>query len=383
MENGGLTLGMIGSSTKENEKRVAIHPAHFPAIDAESRKRVFVEKGYGKNFRIADEEIAPQVAGLLEREEIFAHCDIVMIFKPTAADFPFFREGQVMWGALHLVQGVDITQMSIDKKLTCIAMESMYIWKPNGDRGVWLFHSQSELAGYCSVLHSLQLLGTKGWYDQPRKIAVISFGASGRGAIHACNALDYSDLTVFTMRSPQEVLCTIPGVKYGQYVRDPEGGPTVMFPGEDGTLVPFAEELSRFDIIVNCVFQDTDNPFMFVMNQDLDRFRKGTLIVDVSCDRGMGFEFARPTTFDDPMFEVGRGVTYYAVDHSPSHLFNTASLEHSKVAYQYVHDMLGGPDAWQNNPTIGRAIEIEKGVVQQKKILSYQGRAEEYPHTLR
>ena len=40
-----MTMGMIGSSTKENERRVAIHPAHFPLIDAESRKRVYVENG--------------------------------------------------------------------------------------------------------------------------------------------------------------------------------------------------------------------------------------------------------------------------------------------------------------------------------------------------
>ncbi len=68
---------------------------------------------------------------------------------------------------------------------------------------------------------------------------------------------------------------------------------------------------------------------MFVTNEDLAAFRPGSLIVDVSCDEGMGFEWARPTTFADPMFTVGQGVHYYAVDHTPSYLWNSATWENS------------------------------------------------------
>ena len=45
----------------------------------------------------------------------------------------------------------------------------------------------------------------------------------------------------------------------------------------------------------------------------------------------MGFEWARPTSFDDPMFTVGEGVHYYAVDHSPSYLWNSATWENSEA----------------------------------------------------
>ena len=79
-----------------------------------------------------------------------------------------------------------------------------------------------------------------------------------------------------------------------------------------------AEFLAEHDIIVNCVLQDTDAPLMFVNDEELSLFRPGTLFVDVSCDAGMGFEWARPTTFAEPMFTVGDGLRYYAVDHSPS-----------------------------------------------------------------
>jgi len=383
MEGGTMTaekptLGMVGSSTKENEERVAVHPAHFSSLDPETRKRLYVERGYGERFGIGDDEIEPLVAGLMEREELFRKCDVMMIFKPTEQDFPYLREGQVLWGALHLVQGRPITQTAIDKRLTCIAMESMFTWNSDGSKGVWLFHTQSELAGYCSFLHSMQLLGTKGWYDQPRKIAVLSFGSAGRGAVHAALALDYSDITVYTRRPPLAMLSAIPGVKYCQYVDGPRGRPAVRAPG--GELTDMSEELSNCDVIVNCILQDTDSPFMFIYNDELSRFRSGTLIIDVSCDLGMGFEFARPTTFDEPMFKVGNGVAYYAVDHSPSYLYNTASLEHSKEAYPYVQPVMAGRPGWERSPTVGRAIEIDRGVIVNRKILTFQNRADEYPH---
>jgi len=303
-----LILGMIGSSTKENEKRVAVHPAHFPQIDPESRQRIFVEKGYGERFRISDEEIERSVAGTLEREEIFAKCDIVMIFKPTAQDFRFFRDEQVIWGALHLVQSEAFVQEAIEKRLTGIAMESMFTRPSADEKGVWLFHTQSELAGYCSCLHALQLLGIKGWHDQPRRVAIISFGSTGRGAVHALKCSDFTDVTVFTQREPLSVKGTVPTVKYKQYHRSPDGSEQVLFETEDGRRIPFGEELAGYDIIVNCVYQDTDRPLMFIYEKDLARFGNGTLLVDVSCDTGMGFEFARPTTFDEPILEVGNGI---------------------------------------------------------------------------
>jgi len=378
-----LTMGMVGSSFKENERRVAIHAAHFPLIDAESRSRIYVEKGFGARFGIEDSWIAQHVAGLKEREALWAECDIVMNFKPTEGDFPFFRDGLTLWGALHLVQGQAITQRLIDHKMTGIAMESMYKWRPDGKRGTWLYHTQSEFAGYCSLLHALQLRGIKGWHDQPRKIAVLSFGSVGRGAVHAARALEFTDITVFTMRPPIDVMGMIPTVKYGQYARDPGDPSRLMLVGPGGELTPFTDELTRYDVIVNAVYQDTDNPLVFLRHDDVPRLKLNAVVVDVSIDRGMGFEWARPTTFDEPMFTVGGRVHYYGVDHSPSLYYDTASLEHSKEAWPYVHQVLAGKEGWERYPTVGKAVEVDGGVIVQPKILSFQNREASYPHAVR
>ncbi len=93
----------------------------------------------------------------------------------------------------------------------------------------------------------------------------------------------------------------------------------------------------------------------------------------------MGFDFARPTSFDEPMFTVGDGVAYYGVDHSPTYLWNSATWGISEALIPYLRTVMGGPPAWDRDQTIRKAIEIRDGVVQNPKILSFQGRVREPP----
>ena len=113
----------------------------------------------------------------------------------------------------------------------------------------------------------------------------------------------------------------------------------------------------------------------------LEQLKPGTLIVDVSCDEGMGFYFARPTSFAEPMFKVGE-VFYYAVDHTPSYLWNSASWEISTSLLPFLPTIMEGPQSWAGNETVRRAIEIRDGEILNPKILSFQNRAEAYPHAV-
>jgi alanine dehydrogenase len=144
--------------------------------------------------------------------------------------------------------------------------------------------------------------------------------------------------------------------------------------------VPLAEYLAGFDIVVNCVLQNTDAPLMFVTNEELAQFRPGTFFIDVACDEGMGFEWAHPSTFGEPMSTVGPGCHYYAVDHSPSYLYNSATWEISEALLPYLRTVMSGPAAWDTDVTVRKAIEIRDGVVQNPKILSFQHRSPAYPY---
>ena len=126
--------------------------------------------------------------------------------------------------------------------------------------------------------------------------------------------------------------------------------------------------------------QDTDAPLMLVTNEELPLFPSGSLFVDVSCDEGMGFEWARPTSLADPTFIIGDGLTYYAVDHSPSFLWDSATWEISLALMPHLRTVMEGSASWLTDEVIARAIEIRDGEVQNPKILSFQGRASEFPH---
>jgi alanine dehydrogenase len=277
------------------------------------------------------------------------------------------------------VQDRELTQLAIDRSLTLIAWEAMNYWTKDGAFDVHVFHKNNELAGYCSVLHALELLGRTGDYGRRLRAAVISFGATARGAVRALSALGVSDVTVLTQRSVSAVASPFASVRMQHFARDPEtpSRTLALVGAEPG---PLAEVLAEYDIVVNCILQDPDEPLMFVMNEDLVHFRPGTLFIDVSCDEGMGFEWARPTSFADPIFTVGDGVHSYAVDHSPSLLWDSATWENSEALLEYVPIVMAGPTAWDGSPTISRAVEVREGRVVNPRILSFQRRASAYPH---
>ena len=376
-----LSVGVFGTSSKENEKRVPIHPDQIEWIDEQVREKLTFEQGYGHHFGIDDEQIAAQVGGMAPREDLFRNCDVLLLPKPVQADFDAMPEGAILWGWPHCVQQQSFTQTAIDQKLTLIAWEAMHRWSKHGDWQMHIFHKNNELAGYAGVLHAFGLAGINGSYGPQRKAVVISFGSVSRGAIHALRGLGVFDITVFTQRYSTLVADQIIGIEHRTYEEGDDG--QILAYREDGqTQYDLIDELATADIIVNGTLQDTDRPQMFVRVGEIDRLKPGCLIIDVSCDEGMGFYFARPTSFADPMFRVGLAL-YYAVDHTPSYLWNSASWEISNSLLPYLPIIMGGPKRWMKSETVKRAIEIREGVVQNPKILSFQEREEEYPHAVR
>jgi alanine dehydrogenase len=299
--------------------------------------------------------------------------------KPLPADLSELREGQVLWGWPHCVQNQEITQLGIDRRLTLIAFEAMNHWSGDGSFSLHVFHKNNEMAGYCSVLHAMQLTGTTGEYGRPLRAAVISFGATGRGAVTALNAHGVNDVHVLTHRDVTAVASPIHSAHMVHFepAADDPGRCHVL--GESGRT-PMAAYLAGFDIVVNCVLQHPGAPLMFLTGDDLGAFAPGSLIVDVSCDEGMGFSWARPTSFAEPMLTVGGNIRYYAVDHSPSLLWNSATWEISEALLPHLQPVLAGPQAWDADPTIQRALEIRGGMIQNQDILSFQHRSPHYPH---
>lgn len=147
----------------------------------------------------------------------------------------------------------------------------------------------------------------------------------------------------------------------------------------DGTTRPLTDLISEADIIINGTFQDTENPTDFVTEAESACLKSNGLIIDVSCDEGMGFFFAKPTTFKNPMFKY-KSIDYYAVDHTPSYLWESATRSISAALIVYLPTVLAGRDSWQKDETIRQAITIDGGVIHPPSILKFQNREPNYPH---
>jgi alanine dehydrogenase len=294
-----LSLGILAHSRNANERRLPIRPAHLRRIDHRVRQRMYVEHGYAKRYGVDDGELAELVGGIWTREQLIAGCDVILLPKVQAEDLGEMLVGQIIWGWPHCVQDTALTQVAIDRRLTLIAFEAMNHWQADGGFGLHVFHKNNELAGYCSVLHAMQLAGITGSYGRRLRAAVIGFGGTARGAVTALNALGVDDVRVLINREAAAVGWPIHSTQIVQMGHD-ENAPDRTTADTPAGPVPVASFLADNDIVVNCVLQDPGAPLIFMTEHDLAAFAPGTLLVDVSCDEGMGFSWARATSFTEP-----------------------------------------------------------------------------------
>ena len=336
------------------------------------------ESGYGRDFGVSDSYFVDHGVALAARGELLRRCKLVVLPKPVAGDLEAMESGQALFGWTHCVQQRDIAQAAIDRRLTLIAWEAMYHWSGRQERLLHVFYRNNEVAGYAAVLHCLQLLGIDGHYGPRRTVVVLSYGSVSRGAIYALQGRGFNNIRVFTRRPPHIVADQNPDCYYGQFWADEAGRLWARDAEGDGR--PLIDELAGADIICNGILQDPLNPVMFVPAVDRAKLKPRSLIIDISCDRGMGFCFATPTSFASPTIDVGAGITYYAVDHTPTYLWHAASREISRAMLAYLPLVAEGPGAWDATPTLSRAIEIRDGVVRNPQLLAFQRRNATFPH---
>ncbi|WP_346882234.1 N(5)-(carboxyethyl)ornithine synthase [uncultured Algibacter sp.] len=376
-----LKMGVIGTSKKEDERRLPIHPEHLDRLPENIRKQLIFEKGYGVPFHISDEEICDLTGGIASRSEILSDIGNVIIAKPILADLKEVKLGGVIWGYPHCAQQKEITQIAIDKKLTLIAFEDMYMWHSNGQKGRHTFYKNNEMAGYSAVIHALQLKGIDGHYGNQRKVLIFSFGAVSRGAIYALKAHGYRDITICVQRLDEEVREEILDVHYTRIRKGNRNEARMIVVEHDGSERPLLELIKASEIIINGTYQNTDNPIDYVKEEEKHMLKRGSLIIDVSCDEGMGFYFAKPTTFKNPIIAINN-IDYYAVDHTPSYFWESASRSISAALMTHLPSVVGGRTCWKKNETITNAINVNIGIVVKDTILRFQNRSLEYPHDI-
>lgn len=315
------TIGFV-KSDKENEKRIAFLPVN--AKEIKNIKQIYVEEGYGSDSNISDQEYVNVGCHVVSHKEVMEK-DIIVDPKIGDAEYLKNIRNKIIFGWIHAVQNRDITDTLINNKITAYAWEDMF------EDGRHVFWRNNEVAGEAAVMHAIMLHGIMP-YDT--KVAILGNGNTSRGAYRILTQLG-ADVKVYN-RKMEELL---------------------------------RKEISQYDIIVNCILWDVNRKDHIIYKEDLNRMKKGSLIIDVSCDRNGGIETSVPTTIENPTYEVN-GIVHYVVDHTPALVYKTVSSELSKASFKYYDQLITG----EMDECLKKAKITENGIILDQRINEYQNR---------
>ena len=132
----------------------------------------------------------------------------------------------------------------------------------------------------------------------------------------------------------------------------------------------FQEELPSYDVVVNAILWDTDRKDHIIYRKDLSRMKKGAMIIDISCDTCGGVESSMATTIENPVYIVD-GILHYAVDHTPSIYYKTATQTISEQVSQYMDELIEETYSFVLKP----AMIVREGMILDQRIVRYQNRS--------
>jgi N5-(carboxyethyl)ornithine synthase len=134
------------------------------------------------------------------------------------------------------------------------------------------------------------------------------------------------------------------------------------------TISLLRKELGSYDVIVNCVLWDVFRKDRLIYRGDLRNMKSRAIIIDISCNERLEIETSHATTIDEPVYYVD-GILHYAVDHTSTLFWKTASESISREIKKYVDDL-----AEDNiNEILERATIIKNGKIIDERIARFQG----------
>ena len=310
-------------SQKENERRRALIPADIASV--RHPEQLYIESGYGCVLGYTDDEYAAMGCHITDLNETLA-CDVICDAK--IGDEPFLadlRPGQTVFGWVHAVQHRDITDAIALKGCTAYCWENMF------ENGRHVFWRNNEIAGEAAVIHAFQCWGKLPYCCD---VALIGRGNVARGALKILDKMG-ANVKAYDRRTEKQL----------------------------------REELGSFDVIVNGILWDTSRTDHIIYREDLKRMRRGSLIIDVSCDTHGGIETSEATSIEKPVYCLD-GVMHYAVDHAPAIFYKTVSESLSEEIVKYLDELI------EDRP--GAVLQacrgIHEGRILDQRILDFQHR---------
>src|SRR6059036_1946203 len=358
-----MTIG-IPKEIKEQEQRVGLLPSAAQTLVGHGHT-VLVQENAGVGSGYADEEYVKAGAEIVESaEEIFQRADmIVKVKEPLPAEWPLLRRGQILFTYLHLAASKPLTEALLNSGVTGVAYETIQI----GNR-LPLLEPMSEIAGRMSVVMGAYYLakhnggtgvllgGVPGVL--PGRVVVLGGGTAGVNAARMATGLG-ADVTILEV-----------DLERMRFLDITMHTAHTLYSNEAHLM----ELLPSVDLLIGAVLVPGAKAPRLIRREMLRRMRPGSVLVDIAIDQGGCAETSRPTTHDNPVFEV-EGVIHYCVANMPAAYARTATQALTNVTYRYIELLAdsGLAEACQRQPALISGINVMNGQLTCKAVADAHG----------
>ncbi|RMH49247.1 MAG: alanine dehydrogenase, partial [Alphaproteobacteria bacterium] len=289
---------------KPQEFRVGLTPNAAQEVIHHGHE-VVVETGAGLGSGFPDEDYVAVGARIAQTAaEVFETADlIVKVKEPQAPERAMLRKDQVLFTYLHLAPDPEQTRDLLKSGVTAIAYETV----TDDKGGLPLLAPMSEVAGKLAPQvgawtlqkanggRGVLLGGVPG--VGPAKVVVIGGGVVGTNAARVAAGMG-AEVTVLDK-----------SIARLRYLDDVFGG---VFRTRYASAGNTAELVAEADMVIGAVLIPGAAAPKLVRREQLKDMKPGAAIVDVAIDQGGCFETSRPTTHQDPIYEVD-GIIHYCV----------------------------------------------------------------------
>jgi alanine dehydrogenase len=304
------------------ENRIALTPDAVGVLVSNGHQ-VMIEHNAGEASHFGDRDYSEAGAKIVYgREDVYKAPILVKSAPVIEEELSLLQYNQMIISPIHLsVLKAELLQKMMDKKITAISFENL-----KDDSGTYpIVRSMSEIAGSAVMLIAAQYLGSANHGKgvllggisgiAPTKVIILGAGIVGEYAARAALALGASvkvfDNSVYRLKRLQNNI----GHRLWTSVIEPR---------------LLAKQLKTCEVAVGALNSQTGRTPIVVSEEMVSSMRTGSVVIDVSIDRGGCFETSEITTHENPVYKK-YGVIHYCVPNIPSGFARTASQAISNV----------------------------------------------------
>lgn len=366
----------VPKEIKQQEFRVGLTPESVgELIRAGHEVNIQADAGLGSGF--SDEDYAATGADILpDADTLFAASElIVKVKEPQPEETARLTPNHTLFTYLHLAPDPVQAEGLIKSGATAIAYETV----TDAEGRLPLLTPMSQVAGRMSMQVSAWALmrtrrgrgvllgGVPG--VSPAKVVIIGGGVSGANAAEIAVGMR-ADVTIFDRSMARlEAL-------------------DVQFGGAAKTLYSTAASLDaairEADLVIGAVLIPGAAAPKLVSREQLKVMKRGAVLVDIAIDQGGCFETSRPTTHDDPIYEVD-GILHYCVANMPGAVPRTSTYALTNATLPFVLEIanLGTRDALNANPHLANGLTVAEGAIAHAAVARDLGMAFRQPDWFR